>query len=379
MKKRVVVLGATGSIGQNAIQIIRAFPQYFELVGFSYHKNIELSSHIKNQFQEALPLCTQDLLSLESHDSILQTKHPQDLNKKLESFSQFFTKCEPDVVLNGIAGSHGLLPSYTCLSLGVDLCLANKESVVMAYDVLKKLAEKTNASIIPVDSEHWAIYQLMNMTRSQQIEKLIITASGGAFRDVPAKELKNVSLENSFNHPTWKMGQKITIDSASLANKALEVIEATKLFAIDANNIIVTVHKESIIHSMVQCIGGSIYAQMSPPDMKFPIFGALMFPSATPKYLEPLDFSSSFSLTFAPPRNDVFPMLKMGFDVAKLGASYPIAFNAANEVAVDAFMNKKIAFVDIPRLVSDVLQRDWTPLPSTLEEIYEIDKKARMF
>ena len=376
MKKRVVILGATGSIGQNALDIIRSFPQYFELVGFSYHTNAASSSCIKNEFHDAIPLCTQGLSAIRG-STVLGKQHSESIMSNLEAFRQFFTKCTPDVVLNGIAGSEGLLLSYACLSLGIDLCLANKESIVMAYNILKELAKKTHASIIPVDSEHWAIFQLLNMAQSQEIEKLIITASGGAFRDVPSEELKNVSLEKSFNHPTWKMGAKITIDSASLANKALEVIEATKLFDIDANNIIVTVHKESIVHSMVQSIGGSIYAQMSPPAMRCPIFGALMFPLATPKYLKPLDFSTAFSLSFAPPRSASFPMLNLGFDVSKIGAAYPIAFNAANEIAVNAFMNKRMSFIEIPQLVEAVLQNDWSVCPCTLEEIYAVDAKVR--
>ncbi len=377
MKKRVVVLGATGSIGQNALDIIRAFPQHFKLVGFSYHSNTKLSSCIAEEFCEAVPLCTQEFCQTTA-ETCPNEKHTSSFKAELDIFIQFLTRCEPDVVINGIQGAAGLLPSYATLWLKTDLCLANKESIVMAYDILKKLADVNGASIIPVDSEHWAIFQLLNMAKKQKIDKLIITASGGAFRDVPSNELKNVSVERCFAHPTWKMGAKITIDSATLANKALEVIEATKLFGVSTKDIVVTIHKESIVHSMVQTLGGSIYAQLSPPDMRGPIFGALMFPEDTPQYLAPLDFSTTFSLSFAPPRNADFPMLKMGFCVAERGAtSYPVAFNAANEVAVSAFMSGKIAFLDIPQVVDEVLQADWGRVLCELEEVYEADEQAR--
>ena len=367
MKKRVVVLGATGSIGQNALSLIRNFPDEFCLAGFSYHANMQLSSYIKEEFGGALSLCTREISASETIES------------RLERFQQFLENCKADIVLNGIQGSSGLIPSYASLVCGLPLCLANKESIVMGYELLKSTAKKTNASIIPVDSEHWAIFQLLNMSEKEKIEKLIITASGGAFRDVPDEKLKDVRLKDAFSHPTWKMGAKITIDSASLANKALEVIEATKLFNFASDDVIVTVHKESIVHSMVQTQGGSIYAQLSPPDMKVPIFGALVFPNPTPKHLAPLDFSVAFSLHFAPPRKNAFPMLQMGFDVARMQGAYPIAFNAANEVAVEAFIEQKIPFVQIPELVSEVLQHDWHVFPCTLEEIYAIDRCARSF
>jgi len=362
MKKRVLLLGATGSIGKSSLDIIKQFPQIFELVGFSYHSNKELKNEITQAFPKALSVSTFGVEDIKDYENL---------------FERFFDETKPDIVLNGIAGARGLTPSFVALKKGIDLALANKESVVLSYNILKKTADEKGAKIIPVDSEHWAIFQLLSMRKREEIEKIIITASGGAFRDIPSEKLKDVTLLECFNHPTWNMGKKITIDSATLANKALEVIEATKLFSFSPDNIDVTIHKESIVHSMIQTKGGTIYAECSPPDMKCPILGALMFPDYIPSYLKPLDFSTSFSLSFSPPRYDDFPLLSLGFEVAKKDGAYPIAFNASNEVAVANFMKEKIGFLDIAGVVSNVLQKDWNYAIESIEVVYELDRKAR--
>ena len=362
MKKRVVLLGATGSIGKSALDIITRHFEYFDLVGFSYHTNAPLYNAIKKDFPNALSLCT---------------FHLKNINTAISSFKEFFEKTEPDIILNGISTSQGLLPSFVGLNMGINLALANKESIVLAYDILKKIAKKHKAKIIPVDSEHWAIFSLLNMLKKEKINKIIITASGGAFRDIPSNKLSKVTLEECFNHPTWNMGKKITIDSATLANKALEVIEATKLFSLEPSNIIVTIHKESIVHSMVETKGGTIYAQCSPPDMRAPIFGALMFPNNVPQYLKPLDFNAPFSFHFSPPRYKDFPLLNLGFQVAEKGVAYPIAFNASNEVAVSHFMKKKIGFLEISKVVESTLQYDWSMKAKSIEAVFECDSIAR--
>jgi len=362
MKKKVFLLGATGSIGKNTLDIIRHFHNSFELVGFSYHSNEKLKNEISKAFPKALSVSTFEVEDIQKYENL---------------FAKSFEDTKPDIVVNGIAGARGLTPSFEALKHGIDLALANKESVVLSYDILKKIADKKNTKIIPVDSEHWAIFQLLNMRKKEEIEKIIITASGGAFRDIPSENLKDVSLLDCFNHPTWNMGKKITIDSATLANKALEVIEATKLFSFSSEKIDVTIHRESIVHSMVQTVGGTIYAECSPPDMKTPILGALMFPHFIPSYLKPLDFSTSFSLSFSPPRYNDFPLLSLGFEVAKKQCAYPIAFNASNEVAVANFMKEKIGFLDIANIVSTVLQKDWNFTIDSIETVYEMDKKAR--
>ena len=378
MKRKVVVLGGTGSIGQNALDIIKHFPQDFDLVGFSYHNNKNLALEIQKSHPASFMLCTKELEEDSVCDAKIKDKEVlEELKKKIDIYKVFLEKTQPNIVINGISGAFGLLPSYVALSLGLDLALANKESIVLAYHILAKLSQKNGANIIPLDSEHWAIFDLLRLLKDDKIAKIIITASGGAFRFFPSEKLKHVSVEDAIRHPTWKMGKKISIDSASLANKALEVIEATKLFSFSAKDIIVSIHKESIVHSMVQTKGGAIYASLSPPDMRAPIFGALMFPNNIKPYLAPLDFNSSFSLSFSPPRYKDFPMLDIGFRVAELGFSYPIAFNATNEVAVEAFSSKKIGFLDIPSVVEDVLQKDWNKKTSMIEEVYILDRQAR--
>ncbi|MGP1440263.1 MAG: 1-deoxy-D-xylulose-5-phosphate reductoisomerase [Treponema sp.] len=362
MKKRVVLLGATGSIGKNTQDVIKRFPDLFELVGFSYHGNKEAGSVIASSFPKAVSVSTFGVENVREYESL---------------FLKLFERTRPDIVVNGIAGARGLTPSFVSLENGIDLALANKESVVLAYDILKKIASEHDAKIIPVDSEHWAIFQLLNMRKKEDVEKIIITASGGAFRDVPSEKLKDVSLSDCFNHPTWSMGRKITIDSATLANKALEVIEATKLFSFSPEKIDVTIHKESIVHSMVQTFGGTIYAQCSPPDMRMPILGALMFPCVMPSYLKPLDFSTSFSFSFSPPRYDDFPLLRLGFEVAKKQSAYPIAFNASNEIAVAKFMERKISFLDVSKIVCEVLQKDWKEKVCDIAQVYAIDGRVR--
>lgn len=378
MKRKVVVLGSTGSIGQNALDIIKHFPQDFELVGFSYHNNKNLALAIQKSFPTSFPLCTKEIEKDKMNDvNISDEEFLKMLRGKIDFFTSFLRKTKGDIVLNGISGAFGLLPSYVALKLDYDLALANKESIVLAYHILQNISEKNEVNVIPVDSEHWAIFDLLRILKDDKITKIIITASGGAFRFFPSEKLKNVGVEDAINHPTWKMGKKISIDSASLANKALEVIEATKLFSFSAKDIMVSIHKESIVHSMVQTEGGAIYASLSPPDMRAPIFGALLFPNSIKPYLKPLDFNSSFSLSFSPPRYKDFPMLDIGFRVAELGLSYPIAFNAANEVAVEAFSKKNIGFLDIPRVVDEVLQKDWNKTTGMIEEVYLLDRQSR--
>ncbi len=379
MKKKVVLLGATGSIGKNTINIIRQFPQKFELAGFSYHSNENIAKEIQKEFPLSKSLCTKEITSLCLDCSEPTNKFiPTDwIKNALATFKAFFCEAKPDIVLNGIAGAVGLTASYASCNLGLPLALANKESVVLAHHILQNECKKHKSEIIPVDSEHWAIFQLLNMRKKQEISKIIITASGGAFRDLPKERLAHVTLADAFVHPTWNMGKKITIDSATLANKALEVIEATKLFSVSCKDIIVTIHKESIVHSMVQTKGGTIYAECSPPNMQTPILGALCHPDMMEEYLSPLDFTKNFSLSFSPPRYKDFPMLKIGFDVAEKGKAYPIAFNAANEVAVGAFMAGKISFLDIPKVVEKTLQNDWNFDVGSIEEVMEMDSKAR--
>lgn len=352
--KKILVLGCTGSIGSNTVEIVRNMPDDFRICGLTAHSNKEKLQKLSTEFS-----CPSFLTSDSSN-----------------SLAKFIDEVKPDIVVNGIAGAAGLLPSKMVLEAGIDLALANKETVVMAWPLIKKLAEKNNATIIPVDSEHSAIFNLINQIKTENISELIITASGGPFRNHTSEQLQNVTVEDALKHPTWNMGTKITIDSASLANKGLEVIEANRLFDFSADKIKVVVHPQSLVHSIVRTNDGMLYAQISDPDMKHPIYSALTYPENKTGYLKPFDLFDN-TLTFFKPRFDDFPMLKYAFEVTKNVDSYSIAFNAANEIAVAAFISRQIKFVEIPKIVHNVLQNDWSFVPESFDDVFEQDAKAR--
>lgn len=354
MKKKVLVLGCTGSIGSQTLDIIRNEKDLFEVAGLSVGHN-----------QKAL-------------ESLCAEFNCKGTNWSTEGFpglEKLLDDCKADIAVNGVAGSQGLLSSVAVLERGMNLALANKESVVMAWPLIKKLADKKRCSIVPVDSEHSAIFSLVNHYGSRRISEIIITASGGPFRNYTRAQLESVTVEDALKHPTWNMGKKITIDSASLANKGLEVIEACRLFDVGTKQVKVLVHPQSVVHSIVRTNDGMLYAQMSDPDMRHPIYSSLVWPENKTNYLEPFDLAGH-ELSFFAPRMDDFPMLKLAYQCAEKEGSYTIAFNAANEIAVDAFINKKIGFTDIPKIVEATLSYDWKKEPWTVEEVLEADKDS---
>ncbi len=353
--KKVLVLGCTGSIGTSTLNIIRNEPHKFRVVGLSANSNRESLDFLKNEFDCGATLTCEE---------------------GIEGIAKLLDGCEPDIVVNGIAGAAGLVPSKLVLERGVDLALANKETVVMAWDLIKNLSSSRGASIIPVDSEHSAVMSLVGQVKKENLDKIILTASGGPFRTFTAEQLEQVSLSDALRHPTWKMGKKITVDSATLANKALEVIEAARLFDVDPARVQVVVHPQSLVHSLVRTKDGMLYAQISDPDMKHPILSALNWPNNEENHLPQFDLFDC-SMTFFRPRTRDFPMLEYGFEAAKNARSYTIAFNAANEVAVEAFIQGKIGFTAISRVVRSVLDRDWTETPKSFEDVFEADERAR--
>lgn len=353
--KKILVLGATGSIGSSTLDIARNMKDDFKIVGISANKSKSKVEQIKNEFG-----CEATLFSDDGIDGI----------KKI------IDKTKPDIVVNGISGSAGLEPSCIVLENSIDLALANKETVVMAWPLIKSLAEKKGAKIIPVDSEHSAVFCLINQCGRENIDEIIITASGGPFRNYTKEQLKNVTLEDALNHPTWNMGPKITIDSATLANKGLEVIEATRLFDMDTKHVKVVVHPQSFVHSIVRTNDGMLYAQISDPDMKHPIFQSLVYPENKKNYLKPFDLFDK-ELQFYKPRYDDFPMLSYAYEAAEKNGGYTIAFNAANEIAVAAFTERKIGFTDIQHVTQKTLEKDFTMSPESFEDVLEIDKTAR--
>jgi len=356
--KKILVLGCTGSIGTNAINIAENMPHDFTICGLQAHSNKQKLVELSKKYNCPYLLTSED--------------------NSASAFQKLLDESKPDIVVNGIAGAAGLLPSKITLENKIDLALANKETIVMAGSLIKKLAKEKGAKILPVDSEHSAIFQLVNQVGKESLDKIVITASGGPFRNLNKDELKNVTLEQALNHPTWKMGPKITIDSSTLANKGLEVIEAAYLFDVTSDQIEVVVHPQSLIHSLVRTNDGMLYAQISDPDMKHPIYSALTYPENKKTYLKPFDLFDH-TMTFFKPRMDDFPLLGYAFECVKKGNSYPIAFNAANEVAVHAFLDKKISYLQIAQIVRSVLDKDWSKELDSFDTVFEQDKLARKY
>ena len=354
--KRVLVLGCTGSIGTSTLDIINNMPEDFCVCGLQAHSNKDRLCALSKEYN-----CP-SLLS--SEDSSAQ------------AFQKLIEESKPDIVVNGISGAAGLLPSKIVLENGIDLALANKETIVMAGPLIKELAHDKGAKLLPVDSEHSAIFNLTQRIGMNNISKIVITASGGPFRTYTKEQLENVTLEQALKHPTWNMGKKITIDSSTLANKGLEVIEAAFLFDVTADQIEVVVHPQSLIHSLVRTNDGELYAQISEPDMKHPILCALNWPENKECYMEQFDLFDKTMSFFRPRMND-FPLLSFAFECVKQGKCYPIAFNAANEIAVNAFIDGKINYSAIPRIVRSVQDYNWNTYLDSFETVFEADKKAR--
>lgn len=365
--KKILVLGATGSIGKSGLDIIKQHPDKFCLAGMSAHKSADALLKAAAEFN-----CKNLCLSSDSalHYQGIDFYGTDGLEKLIQS-----TDC--DIVLNGIAGAAGLMPSIAALESHKDLALANKETIVMAGLLIRQLAAKNNARILPVDSEHSAVFSLTQKYGKDSVDSIVLTASGGPFRNTPKEKLAAVTLADTLKHPTWNMGQKITIDSATLANKGLEVIEACRLFDVPAEKVHVAVHPQSLVHSLIRTKDGVLYAQISEPDMRHPILQAFTWPELIPNKLKLFDLTDNVEMTFQKPRLDDFQMLPLAFEAAKKSGRYTIAYNAANEVAVAAFIGNQIRFLDIPSITKEVLAQDWSGEPTDFGEVFEADKSAR--
>lgn len=370
MKKRIIVLGCTGSIGKSTLELVREFPELFEVVGLQAHTNEKELLDLGKEFS-----CTQ--LCLTGKNIGADVLNSRIIYYGKSSINNLIKYTEADIVVNGISGAEGLIPSVTTLKSGKNLALANKETMVMAGSIIKKIAKENNVKILPVDSEHSAIFSLIEKCGIKNIANITITASGGAFKNFSKDELENATLEQALQHPTWNMGPKITIDSATLANKGLEVIEANQLFDLPAEKINVVIHPQSLVHSFVQTNDGDLYAQISKPDMRHPILTALTYPDVIENSLDKIDFTKPFQMEFLPPRFDDFPMLNLAYDVLKKGGSYPIVYNAVNEIAVGAFRNKQIKFTEIAKLVEKTMALDWSKNCTEIDEVVQIDYQAR--
>jgi 1-deoxy-D-xylulose-5-phosphate reductoisomerase len=365
MKKRVAVLGATGSVGKNTLDVLRDGKDYFEAVLFSGHTDKEGLLKIGREFPGAA-------LALSGHDS-----GPEEIAYYgRKGLLRAIGESRADICVNGINGAAGLEPSIAVIDSGANLALANKETVVMAGPLVFAKAREKKVKILPVDSEHSAIFNLAEAHGRSHIAEVLLTASGGPFRTYTAAELSRVSPGDALIHPNWKMGPKITIDCASLANKGLEVIESVELFALKPEQVTVVIHPQSIVHSMVRLSDGAVYAQFSEPDMRLPIHDTLYWPEQQKSPFGKLSLDG-LTLNFEKPNYELFPMLPLAFKVIQAGGLYPAAYNAANEAAVSAFIDKRASFLDIPRIVEYVLQEDWQGDLSQLQSILEGDLRAR--
>jgi 1-deoxy-D-xylulose-5-phosphate reductoisomerase len=375
-KRRVILLGSTGSIGASAMKVASTMPARMEIVGMAAYRSAQKLAEAANAFRPEA-LCLVDATSLEELRSALVYR-PKIFTGE-QGLIELSTLVSADMVLVAIVGTAGLRPALAAIDCGKDLAIASKEILVMAGEIVMDHARKKNVSILPVDSEHNAIFQCLEAKRTEEIQNLILTASGGPFRQLPAERLANVSKSDALRHPTWKMGEKITIDSATLFNKGLEMIEARWLFNVPMSRVQVVIHPQSIVHSMVEFVDGSILAQLSHSDMCFPIQYAVTWPERVSTSLKPLRLAEIGKLEFEEPRYDAFPALNLARQAGEAGGVLPAILNAANEVAVQAFLDDRISFPEIWRLVQNAMGSHSHLASPTLDDILRADKEARDF
>ncbi len=376
MLKKISLLGATGSIGTQTLDIIREHPHEFRLVAMSIGKNIALARKIILEFQP-------EIVSVQGKQEYDKLK-AEFLDTKIvygdEGQVEIAVYDNAEILVNAVLGSVGLNPTLQAIESGKTIALANKETLVTAGHLVMDAAKKNNVAILPVDSEHSAIFQALQGENRKNIDRLIITASGGSFRDRRREELKNVTVQEALNHPNWSMGAKITIDSATMMNKGLEVIEAHWLFDIPYEKINVLLHKESIVHSMVEFHDSSIIAQLGSPDMRVPIQFALSFPDRMPlRSANRLNLSSIGQLHFQEMDFDRFRCLRFAYEAGKIGGTMPTVLNAANEVAVAAFLEGEITFLEIETIIEKALSAHQTIENPNLAAIQEVDKETRQY
>jgi 1-deoxy-D-xylulose-5-phosphate reductoisomerase len=349
--KKISLLGCTGSIGKSTLDVVRRFPERFRVVGLGAGKNIDLLQEQIQEFKAEVVAVFDE----EKAEELRKKNLPVNVVSGMAGMVEVARLPEVDTVVSAIVGSSGLMPTFEAIKAKKNVALANKEALVMAGSLMMNEALKRGVNILPVDSEHSAIFQCLNGGRHQDVRKIILTASGGPFINKSFSELEHVTPEQALKHPNWSMGRKITIDSATLMNKALEVIEARWLFDIQPEKIAVLVHPQSIVHSMVEYVDGSIIAQMSIPDMKGPICYALSYPERLGDVMPSLNMASAGNLTFHHPDLKKYPSLLFAFDALSVNGTMPSVLNASNEVAVEAFLGRKIAFLDIFTVVREIM------------------------
>jgi 1-deoxy-D-xylulose-5-phosphate reductoisomerase len=373
--KKLSILGSTGSIGVNTLEIVARHPDKFRVVALAAGKNLR---KIEEQVLRFRP----EMISVGDQEAARQLRenlHPLStpILWGMDGLKAVATHLEADMVVSALVGSVGLLPTLAAVRSGKNLALANKESLVMAGEILVREVKDRGVRLLPVDSEHSAIFQALVGHRKEEIKKIILTASGGPFLKTPWEELEKVTPFQALNHPRWRMGKKVTIDSASLMNKGLEVIEAHWLFGVPASRIEVHIHPQSIVHSMIEYIDGSIIAQLALPDMRGPIAYALSYPDRLDLQLPSLNLSEVGPLSFSPVDAKRFPALGLAYQALEEGRTMPAVLNAANEVAVEAFLQGRLGFLVIPRLIREVMERHRPPQQNCLEDILQAHEWAR--
>jgi 1-deoxy-D-xylulose-5-phosphate reductoisomerase len=374
--KNVTVLGSTGSIGVSALDVIQKNPDRFQIIALTAGKNIGL---LQKQIEKFRP----KIVAVDNHDSarklrkLIPAKFRLRVVGDKEGINEVAALEAADIVISAISGAAGLIPTLTAIDAGKDIALANKETMVMAGDIVTKKARKKRIRILPIDSEHSAIFQCLQGQKSANLKKIILTASGGPFLNYSEAKLATVKLRDALKHPNWKMGKKITIDSASMMNKGLEIIEARWLFNFDLSKIEVIIHPQSIVHSMVEFIDGSVLAQMGIPDMRIPIAYALSYPARINNKCQSLDLSAIRNLEFQRPDRKKFPCLDLAYAAGVSGGTMPAVLNAANETAVESFLNKRIKFVDLSSIIDKVLNAHSSVKDPSLEDILIADQWAR--
>jgi 1-deoxy-D-xylulose-5-phosphate reductoisomerase len=372
-RKRVVVLGATGSIGESALKVAHDIPERMEIVGLAANSNAKKLAEQANALRPSA-VCLVDETKIDMLRGALEYK-PQIFSGE-SGLCEIASLGDSDMVLVAIVGTGGLRPALAAIGAGKDLAVASKEILVMAGEIVTREARAKKVHILPVDSEHNAIFQCLD-GRASEVRRIILTASGGPFRETPAEKLADVRLEQALKHPTWNMGPKITIDSATLFNKGLEMIEAHWLFGVEMKRVEVVIHPQSIVHSMVEFSDGSVLAQLSHSDMCFPIQYAVTWPDRVPNSLPPLDFGKLSKLEFATPRYDDFPALNLARRAGEEGGTLPAVLNAANEVAVAAFLDRQLSFPRIWQTVEKVMDRHTVVAHPNLDAILAADQWAR--
>lgn len=373
--KRIAILGSTGSIGVNALKVIDARRSDFEVVALAAGRNVDLLASQAEIFRP-------DLVS------VLDERHADMLRAKLGNngativwgeagYAETAAIGKADMVVSSMVGAAGLLPTLKAIEAGKDIALANKETLVMAGELVMRRAAEKKVRLIPVDSEHSAIFQCINGERQEQVRKIILTASGGPFLRLPREAMSRVTVEDALKHPNWSMGRKITIDSASMMNKGLEVIEAKWLFGVEPESIEIVVHPQSIIHSMVEFIDCSIIAQLGIPDMRIPIAYALSYPDRLPENGLSLDIFKKATLEFIPPDREKFPCLNLAYEAARIGGTMTAVLNAANEIAVEAFLAGRLGFTGLPIIIEATMGLHKIQKIETVADVIAADSWAR--